>query len=732
LATRAEIHALAARGELELHGGESEMWLGVPMMRGDHPIGVVAVQTYDETVRYGEQDKETLIRLSQGIANAIERKRAEAALRRSEAQLAETMLITRLGNWEYDVQGDMFTFTDQFYAMLRTTAAREGGYNISSSRYAERFVHPDDLPLVELEMRAAVQTADPNYERQLDHRVIFGDGEPGYVTVRIRVIKDAANRTVKTYGANLDITERKRAEMELQSALAETRRLETQARQSEQQVTALNRRLTREGWRDYLDAMSDRISIEATGGDDAGAGAGNGKHAAGGGDRENGKGTILVPIELRGEVIGEIELEPDDSGGALSDADLGLVAHVAENIGLALDNARLFTETQRRVTELDALNSISQAVSAELDLESLLNVIGDQLQAIFDVQNAYIALYDRASQTISLPYFVNDNQRVSVDPILFGEGITSHIIRTRTPLVINRDTDAEMEKLGAKTLGNPARSYLGVPIIVGDDVTGVISIQSLSREEAFDRESVRLMETVAATVGAAIQNAQLYGAMQQEVVTRQRAEEEIKLSLREKEVLLKEIHHRVKNNLQIITSLLNLQSSQLKDPDAMTVFRESQSRVRSMALIHEKLYQSKDLAHIDFDGYVRDLMVYLFRSYAANPDQIRTHIATNDMYLTIDTAIPCGLIISELVTNTIKYAFPEGKRGELHVALGPADDGHLALLVKDNGVGFPEGFDWRSSDSLGLQLVNTLSSQLHGTIEVDGRGGTSFRITFPG
>lgn len=600
LATKQEIHALAAQGELQLHAGEPEAWLGVPMLVGERAIGVVAVQSYAADFQYTESDKQTLVKLSQGIANAVERKRAEH---------------------------------------------------------------------------------------------------------------------------------------ELQVVLAETQRLAASARESAEQVTALNRRLTREGWREYLDQFSSTLVFEAGDGDTGnGHGIRRSNPNAGPGDGNNGDGheKIRVPIQLRGEVIGEIELEGQDEAAPWSEQDLGLVTHVAENIGLALDNVRLFTETQRRVTELNALNNISQAVSTELDLETLLNVIGDQVRTIFDVQSTYIAMYDRETEMISLPYMVADNQRVSVEPIRFGEGITSHIIRQRAPLILNENTAQALEKLGAKEVGKPARSYLGVPIFVGEQVTGVISIQSTEREGLFDDSNVRLMETIAATVGATIQNAQLYGAMQQEVVTRQRAEEEIKLSLKEKEVLLKEIHHRVKNNLQIITSLLNLQSAQIKDPEASVLFRESQARVRSMALIHEKLYQSKDLARIDFDSYVRDLMVYLFRSYAANSDQIQLHIATNDMFLAIDTAIPCGLIVSELVTNTIKYAFPNGKRGDLFIALGPEDDGHLTLSVRDTGVGFAEGFDWRESDSLGLQLVSTLSSQLHGTIQVDGRNGTSFKITFPG
>ncbi|MDL1898586.1 GAF domain-containing protein, partial [Anaerolineae bacterium CFX7] len=376
-------------------------------------------------------------------------------------------------------------------------------------------------------------------------------------------------------------------------------------------------------------------------------------------------------------------------------------------------------------------NRISQAVTSELDLASLLNIIGEQVRQIFDVQSTYIALYDRAHETIALPYFVNDNKRVQVEPIRFGEGLTSQIIRTRQPLVLNETLDDTMAQLGAKVFGAPAQAYLGVPILVGDEVTGVISIQSAVRGHTFGEGNVRLLETIAAAVGAAIQNAQLYGAMEQEVQERKRAEEEIKLSLKEKEVLLKEIHHRVKNNLQIITSLLNLQSAQIKDPETLAMFRESQARVRSMALIHEKLYQSKDLARIDFSGYVRELMVYLFRSYTVSPDQIQTEFEMGEIYLGIDTAIPCGLIISELVTNAMKYAFPNGRRGRLAIALHPRDDGNLVLRIADNGVGFPDDFDWRESDSLGLQLVSTLTSQLHGKMEVSGRDGACFTLTFP-
>jgi PAS domain S-box-containing protein len=214
--------------------------------------------------------------------------------------------------------------------------------------------------------------------------------------------------------------------------------------------------------------------------------------------------------------------------------------------------------------------------------------------------------------------------------------------------------------------------------------------------------------------------------LMQDVTERRIAEERIRASLKEKEVLLKEVHHRVKNNLQIISSLLNLQSKYIKDDQALEMFKESRNRIRSMTLIHEKLYRSKDLANIDVAEYIQNLSSNLFRSYSAGRISLKTQV--DDILLGIDTAIPCGLIINELVSNSLKHAFPD-KQGEIVVNLH-RDDGKLTLIVRDNGVGFPEHVDFRNTDSLGLQLVCTLTDQLDGEVELSRAGGTEFRITF--
>jgi two-component sensor histidine kinase/HAMP domain-containing protein len=214
-----------------------------------------------------------------------------------------------------------------------------------------------------------------------------------------------------------------------------------------------------------------------------------------------------------------------------------------------------------------------------------------------------------------------------------------------------------------------------------------------------------------------------------EVARRKQAEEQIRTSLKEKEVLLKEIHHRVKNNMQVVSSLLNLQSRYIKDEEAQQLFRESQDRVRSMALIHEKLYQSGDLSKIDFGEYIQNLVDYLFRSYGVNSNNIVFKKSVNGMLLGIHTAIPCGLIINELVSNSLKHAFPGNRHGEIRLDLHQNDD-RFELVVSDDGIGFPKDVDFRNTESLGLQLVNSLTNQLDGTIEMEDGDGASFRIVF--
>ena len=211
------------------------------------------------------------------------------------------------------------------------------------------------------------------------------------------------------------------------------------------------------------------------------------------------------------------------------------------------------------------------------------------------------------------------------------------------------------------------------------------------------------------------------------------AGEKIERSLQEKEVLLKEVHHRVKNNLQVIISLLHLQSNYVKDEKSREMFIDSQDRVRSMALVHEKLYQSTDLANVDFGEYIKSLANSLFRVHHINPNKVRLILNVEKIPVIMKTAIPCGLIINELISNSLKYAFPESWHGEqkIEVSLFLSGEDDVELIVRDSGVGLPKNVDFRNAESLGLTLVTSLAeNQLEGSIDKENENGTAFKIKF--
>ena len=226
---------------------------------------------------------------------------------------------------------------------------------------------------------------------------------------------------------------------------------------------------------------------------------------------------------------------------------------------------------------------------------------------------------------------------------------------------------------------------------------------------------------------------QSYARLQGEIEERRRAEEQVKASLREKEALLREIHHRVKNNLQIIHSMLNLQLHQVEDQQAVEMFRESQNRVFTMALIHEKLYQSESLARIDLPEYIRSLTGNLFLSYGVT-GVIKPRLNVEDISLDVDTAIPCALIINELVSNALKHAFPAPRRAaggcEVGIDLRRGAGHGYILTISDNGVGLPKGFDVQAGKSLGLKLVSVLAKQLNGSLRIGLGARTQFVVQF--
>ena len=267
------------------------------------------------------------------------------------------------------------------------------------------------------------------------------------------------------------------------------------------------------------------------------------------------------------------------------------------------------------------------------------------------------------------------------------------------------------------------QSLIQVPMVSNQELKGILGFASGRTEKSWAADIINLLKIVSEIFVNALERKQVH--------------QELKDRAYQQELLLKEIHHRVKNNLQVVSSLLRLQARYTRDTQAREMLRDSQHRLKSMALIHAKLYQSQDLAKIDFANYLNSLGAYLFQSYAVNPASIRLTINVDELFLGIDTAITCGLIINELVSNSLKYAFPAARTAqkeppnEIYLELKGTPNGQLTLTVRDNGVGLPAEIDPFQTESLGLQLVMRLSEQLKGRVAVDRSQGTAFTITFP-
>jgi PAS domain S-box-containing protein len=500
------------------------------------------------------------------------------------------------------------------------------------------------------------------------------------------------------------------------------------------------------------------------------------------------------------------------------------------------------SEQRRALRMLSLLYSIFTAAHRAATLQELFRDIHRALVESIDATNFSVGLYDRDRDEVTFPYWVDERDSYEQPLSLAGEdSLCARVIRSRCPLLVRAAEYEQMVGSGhLRTRGTKPLVWLGVPLVDGQEVIGLVAVQSYTDPFAVSERDAELMEVVSQQIASAIrrkraeeelrqseekyrllvenvndaivisqddrfvffnpQFARLLGyephellnkdyrqvytergvailmerqrrrqageevpsryettfrrkdgseveveanvtiityhgrlatfAVIRDITEQKRAQAALEASLREKEVLLKEIHHRVKNNMQVISSMLRLQSNYIEDPKTLELFNESQNRVRSMALIHEQLYRSADLARIDFAGYVRALTGQLARSYESSA-HVTLQVEVEGIALGVDAGIPCGLIINELVSNAFKHAFRGRSSGTIWVRMRQQDDKYV-LSVGDDGVGFPKEIDFRNTESLGLQLVTTLTDQLEGSIELVSEGqGTEFIITFP-
>jgi len=354
-------------------------------------------------------------------------------------------------------------------------------------------------------------------------------------------------------------------------------------------------------------------------------------------------------------------------------------------------------------TDIGGRITFMNAVAEELTGWSLAEAVTQPVPRVFRIINM------QTRQTVEDPI-----SRVLMHGMIVGLANHTLLIRKDGAEIPIDDSGAPIRDGDGKTMG---------VVLVFRDITERKQAEEALRR-AYEELEMRVQERTA-ELGEANE------ALQAEITVRRRSEEHLKESLKEKEILLKEVHHRVKNNMQVISSLLMLQEDLSEDKKIIETLKDSQNRISSMALIHERLYRSGTLSKIDLKEYIDDLVSGLFQSYGVSESRVALNINVENVLLGIDSAIPCGLIINELVSNSLKHAFLGAKSGEIKIFLRLTDENMIELVVGDNGIGIPEDMDIRKTKSLGLYLVTLLvENQLHGEITLNQEKGTEFQIKF--
>ena len=362
----------------------------------------------------------------------------------------------------------------------------------------------------------------------------------------------------------------------------------------------------------------------------------------------------------------------------------------------------------------EILYNISKAVNTTDKMPELYNKIKAFLGEIIDTTNFFVALYNENKDTISLPYFIDEKDDHEIFPA--GKSLTKYVIKKGKPFLGTKDIISDLTEKGVvEEIGYPSLIWLGVPLKVENKVIGVIAVQSYDDPNLYAEKDIEILSFVSDEIALAI--------------NKKRTEEQIRKDLKEKTILLQEVHHRVKNNMQIISSLLNMQSKLIENEKVRELLDSSKHRIYSMSLVHEYVYKTEDMANIDFNTFTKNLILRLRSYYVKNTEQVKIINDIKVDSLDLNLSIPCGLIINELISNSLRHAFPGDRKGEIYIFFNRLGDKYT-LIIKDNGIGIPETADFENMTGLGMQLIKILTSQLRGTVELKQDKGTEFVIKF--
>ena len=373
--------------------------------------------------------------------------------------------------------------------------------------------------------------------------------------------------------------------------------------------------------------------------------------------------------------------------------------------------------TERKQAEIiqQTLYNISNALNTTKDLSDLYSKIRDFLGNVIDTTNFFVALYDEKTYMISLPFHVDKKDKFETFPA--GKTLAKYVISTGKALFATNDVVGDLTKKGiVETIGTPSEIWLGVPLKVENKVIGVIAVQSYDDPNLYTEKDIEILTFISEEISLAIEHKQ--------------TDEQIRRGLKEKELLLREIHHRVKNNLQVISSLLQLQQNEITTKeDAIKGFAASQDRILAMSKAYELLLGSEYMSEVSVGKYIESLAEQLKYNYDIH-HKVKISYSLDELTMSIKILDRLGLVLNEIITNAIKYAFEGRDKGNIHIELKETEK-HVVIKISDDGIGMLENIDINDPDTLGLSIVDMITQQLQGTLSLDRKNGTSFTLNIP-
>ena len=404
---------------------------------------------------------------------------------------------------------------------------------------------------------------------------------------------------------------------------------------------------------------------------------------------------------------------------------------ISDRVEREVKQAKLLKEVVEQKKIADILMKITFSLSTKTDQDDILDTILEQIEDIIPYSSANIMLL-QDSRLIVVRHRGYDKFGTVEFMDKFAKELASmgaaktFVDSSQTQIIEDTSVYPGWKKFPETSY---IKSVLSIPIEWQGHVIGLLTLDS-SKKAAFSQKDVEKLKTISHAASISLQKARLFEQIEKDIEERKKTEETLRLSLKEKEVLLQEIHHRVKNNLTIIIALINLQDAKLSNPAEVELFEELSQRIHSIALVHEKLYENYDLSSIGFYSYTYDL-INSIRAVLVYRSDIKVEIdIPQNIYFDLDILIPLGLVLNELFTNSLKYAFPE-TGGEISVSLDTTEQ-YFTLTVSDNGIGYPEDVLKEGNTHLGLILVNSLVEQIKGSIRLNNIDGASATIRFPG